>query len=75
MGAERNIVYKLRTYEKIYQIKGIKLALLRVIIFKGIYDFGNAHACILFIFTKLQKMCLLDVLINKKMCSHLIYTT
>jgi len=53
MGAERNIVYKLRTYEKINQIKGKKLALLGVIIFKGIYDFVNAHVCILFIFTKL----------------------
>jgi len=43
----------LRTYEKIYQIKGIKLALLRVIIFKGIYDFGNAHTSILSIFSML----------------------
>jgi len=55
MGAERNIVFKLKTYEKIYKIKGIKLALLRVIIFKGIhvYDIGNAHTSILSIFSKL----------------------
>jgi len=53
MGAERNIVFKLRTYEKIYKIKGIKLALLSVIIFKGIYDFGNAHTSILSIYSKL----------------------
>jgi len=53
MGAERNVVFKLRTYEKSYQIKGIKLALLRAIIFKGIYDFGNAHTAILSIFSKL----------------------
>jgi len=43
----------LGTYEKIYKIKGIKLALLRVIIFKGIYDFGNAHTSILSIYSKL----------------------
>ena len=42
--------FKLRTDEK---IKGIKLALLRVIIFKGIYDFGNAHTSILSIYPKL----------------------
>jgi len=53
MGAERNIVFKLRTYEKNYLIKGIKLALLRGIIFKGTYDFGNAHTSILSIFSKL----------------------
>jgi len=35
MEAERNIVFKLKTYEKINQINGIKLALLRAIIFKG----------------------------------------
>jgi len=50
MGAERNIVFKLRTYEKMYKIKGIKP---RVIIFKGIYDFGNAHTSILSIYYKL----------------------
>jgi len=53
MGGEKNIVFKLRTYEKLYQIKGIKLALLRVIIIKGIYDFGNSHTSILSIFYKL----------------------
>ena len=53
MEAEINIVFKLRTYEKIYKIKGIKLALLSVIIFKGIYDFGNAHTSILSIYSKL----------------------
>jgi len=50
MGAERNIVFKLKTYEKMYKIKGIKP---RVIIFKGIYDFGNAHTSILSIYYKL----------------------
>jgi len=47
---KENMFFKLRTDEK---IKGIKLALLRVIIFKGIYDFGNAHTSILSIYPKL----------------------
>ena len=53
MWAESIIVFKLGTYKKIYEIQGIKLALLRVIIFKGIYDFGNAHTSILSIYPKL----------------------
>jgi len=53
MRAERNVAFKLRTYEKNYKIEGIKLALLRVIIFKGIYDFWNAHTSILSIYSKL----------------------